>query len=176
MTSAYDWTTFKKLTYIQASPEEVFNAWTKPEEIVKWFIAQAEYTSPEGKRRAGGETVQPGDHYHWRWHQKLEMRGEVLRVEPGKCFQFTFGNKEEKSDEKIIVTVQVTPDGPSGSALALTQENMADTLEAHAGWHLSCNLGWSFYMINLKALLEHGVDLREYAEDRAASARAITLS
>lgn len=58
--------------------------------------------------------------------------------------------------------------------LELTQENMADTLEAHSGWHLSCNLGWSFFMTNLKALLEHGIDLREYSQERAALSRAVT--
>jgi hypothetical protein len=36
------------------------------------------------------------------------------------------------------------------------------------------HLGWSFFMTNLKALLEHGVDLREFDPDRAYASRAIT--
>ena len=66
MNLPYDWTQFKKRTLIQASPEAVFRAWAKPEEIVQWFIAQADYTSPEGNLRAGDEIVQFGDRYHWR--------------------------------------------------------------------------------------------------------------
>ena len=53
---------------------------------------------------------------------------------------------------------------------------MADTLEAHAGWHMSCNLGWSFFMTNLKALLEHNIDLRETNPERAYQSRAISMS
>ena len=58
----------------------------------------------------------------------------------------------------------------------ITQENMADTTEAHSGWHLSCNLGWSFFMTNLKAFLEHGIDLREADPERAYASRAISLT
>ena len=173
MTSKYDWTRFKKQTYINVSPEKVFDAWTKPDEITKWFIAQADYTSPDGKLRPGEASVQAGDQYHWRWHQDIEMRGEILEAEDN-TIQFTFGDKEAGSDEKIIVTVEISQCEPGTTLLELTQDNMADTLEAHSSWHLSCNLGWSFFMTNLKALLEHGVDLREYSEERAAASRAIT--
>jgi uncharacterized protein YndB with AHSA1/START domain len=174
MKAAYDWTNFKKKIFIHAGPENVFEAWTKPGEIVKWFIAQAEYTTPRGGTRAGDETVQVGDRYHWRWHQKLDMHGEVLKVEDRSKFQFTFGEKVPGSAEKILVTVQISQSGPDTTLLELTQENMADTPEAHSGWHLSCNLGWSFFMTNLKALLEHGIDLREHSQERAALSRAVT--
>lgn len=174
MTTKYDWTKFKKQIFIQASPEKVFDAWTKPNDIVKWFIAQADYTSPDGDLRLADATVQAGDKYYWRWHQDLEMRGEILKVEDNHTLQFTFGDKEAGSNEKIIVTVEVSESEPGTTLLELTQENMADTPEAHSTWHLSCNLGWSFFMTNLKALLEHGVDLREYSQERAASSRAVT--
>ena len=51
---------------------------------------------------------------------------------------------------------------------------MADTPAANVSWHLGCNLGWSFFMTNLKGLLEHGVDLRETDPERAYASRAIT--
>ena len=175
MNSPYDWTQFRKQTFIHASPEAVFNAWTKPGEIIKWFVAQADYTTQAGNLRAEDEIVQAGDCYYWRWHQKLDIRGEILKVEAGRLFQFTFGEKEEGSDEKIIVTVKISQIEPGTTLLELDQENMADTLKAHSSWHLSCNLGWSFFMTNLKALLEHNVDLREHSEERASSSRAVTL-
>ena len=176
MKQNYDWTKFKKQVFIHADPEAVFDVWAKPSEIVKWFIARAEYTSPDGRIRLDNETVQAGDSYYWRWHQDLDIKGEILRVVDGSLFQFTFGDKETGSNEKIIVTVKVTQIEPGTTLLELSQDNMADTPEAHSGWHLSCNLGWSFFMTNLKALLEHGVDLREYSQDRAAASRAITLA
>lgn len=177
MTSSnYNWTQFKRQVFIGASPQAVFNAWAKPGEIVKWFIAHAEYTSPEGNLRGKDDIVQAGDHYHWRWHQDLEANGEILNVQDGRSLQFTFGDKEPGSNEKIVVSVEVSQSELGDTLLELTQENMADTLEAHSGWHLSCNLGWSFFMTNLKAFLEHGVDLRETDPERAYASRAISLT
>jgi hypothetical protein len=43
------------------------------------------------------------------------------------------------------------------------------------GWYMGCNMGWSFFMTNLKALLEYGADLREYDAERAYASRAISL-
>lgn len=175
MTQNYDWTQFKRQVFIAASTEAVFNAWAKPGEIVKWFIAQAEYTSPAGVIRGADEIVQVGDRYHWRWHQDLEARGEILVLQPNEHLQFTFGDKEPGSEEKIVVTVEISKTERGDTLLELIQENMADTREAHANWHLSCNLGWSFFMTNLKAFLEHGIDLRETDPDRAYSSRAVNL-
>jgi len=176
ISSNYDWTQFKRRVFIAASPEAVFAAWAKPGEIVKWFIAQADYTSPKGDLRGKDEIVQVGDRYHWRWHQDLEAGGEILSVQEGRSLQFTFGDKEPGSSEKILVSVEVSQSGNGDTALDLTQENMADTLEAHSNWHLGCNLGWSFFMTNLKAFLEHGVDLRETDPERAYASRAVTLT
>ena len=87
---------------------------------------------------------------------------------------FTFGDKEPGSEEKIIVTVDVHAEEDGVTRLRLVQENMPDTPQGHVGWHMGCNLGWSFFMTNLKALLEHGVDLRETDRERAYDSRALT--
>ena len=39
---------------------------------------------------------------------------------------------------------------------------------------MGCNLGWSFFITNLKALLEHGIDLRETDPDKAYTVRTLT--
>jgi uncharacterized protein YndB with AHSA1/START domain len=170
----YDWTRFTKRIYLQAPIEDAFRAWTTPGGIVAWFIAQAVYTAPDGTRRTAQEMVKPGDRYHWQWHQDLAMQGEVLAVEPNHIFQFTFGQAEPGSDKWIKVTVHFTEEDGE-TLMELTQQDIADTPEAHVGWHLSCNLGWSFFMTNLKAQLEHGIDLREKDPARAAETRAISL-
>jgi hypothetical protein len=72
-----------------------------------------------------------------------------------------------------VVTVTCRPYEDT-TLLELVQENMADTPQAHVSWHLGCNLGWSLFMTNLKALLEYGVDLRETDPDRAYASQAIS--
>lgn len=170
---SYDWSRFKKQIFITADPQEVFLAWAVPQNIEQWFIAQADYSTPDGSDRPAAETVKAGDHYHWRWHQDIEATGTVLEVIENEKLRFTFGDKEKGSGEKIVVTVTCTPQNGE-TLLELAQENMAVTPKAQVGWHLGCNLGWSFFMTNLKALLEHGVDLRETDPERAYASRAIT--
>ena len=189
--STYDWTQFKRQIFIDAKPERVFDAWAKPADIVTWFIAEADVVSASGTHRPKNALVRAGDRYHWQWHQDLEANGEILTVEPHRRLQFTFGDKEPNSAdssspstgsggasgqaEKIIVTVTVEPQDDGVTLLQLEQSNMADSPRAQVGSHMGCNLGWSFFMTNLKARLEHGIDLRETDPDRAYASRAISV-
>jgi len=170
----YDWTRFERRIFINASPEIVFRAWAVPENIVKWYIAKAEYQTAAGVPRKPDELVAVGDSYYWEWHQDLRTKGTILEVVENEKLVFTFGDKEPDSEEKIIVTVEVSPTDEGDTLLRLVQENMADTPQAHVSWHMQCNLGWSFFMTNLKGLLEHGIDLRETDRERAYDARALT--
>ena len=171
---SYDWTRFERQIFINAEPKAVFQAWAIPENIVKWFIASADYVAADHTPRQPGELVAPGDAYHWEWHQDLSSRGTILEVVENEKLVFTFGDKEPGSDEKIIVTVEVSPEKDGVTLLRLVQENMADTPQAHVSWHMQCNLGWSFFMTNLKGVLEYGADLRETDRERAYAARAVT--
>lgn len=170
---SYDWTQFKREVFIQADLPTVFQAWAKPAEITKWFIATATAVTPENKTRPASQMMQIGDRYHWQWHQELQANGTILDMCENERLQFTFGDKEPGSDEKIIVTVNFNDLGDRTS-ITLHQENLPDTEQGHVRWHMGCNMGWSFFMTNLKALLEHGVDLRETEAERAYASRAIS--
>jgi len=170
----YDWTRFERRIFIDAQPEAVFRAWAVPQNIIQWFIARAEYRAADGTPKLPSRPVSAGDSYFWEWHQDLRTQGTILEVVENEKLAFTFGDKEPGAEEKIIVTVLVTPDEEGGTLLQLIQENMADSPQAHVSWHMQCNLGWSFFMTNLKALLEYGVDLRETDRERAYEARAMT--
>lgn len=175
MTTDYDWTAFSKTVFIAAAREDVFRAWATPGGIVRWFIAEAAYSAPDGTRRGEDEIVAAGDAYHWQWHQPVSIAGEVLAVAPNTEFVFTFGEQEAGSGLWHRVTVRFSDVEDGVTRVDLIQDNMLDTPDSHVQWYLSCNLGWSFFMTNLKALLEHGVDLRETELDRAIAARAISV-
>lgn len=169
----YDWTQFTREIFIHADLPTVFRAWAKPGEITKWFIANADVTKTDNQPRPANEIIQPGDNYHWRWHQDLHTHGTILDVIENERLQFTFGEQEINSDEKIIVTVTFT-ELDDCTSVVLKQENLPDNERSHVQWHMGCNMGWSFFMTNLKALIEHGIDLRETNQDRAYASRAIT--
>jgi len=170
----FDWTYFRKKTYVRASREKLFQAWAVPEEIVKWFIAEASYKTPEGNTRKNDEVVQGGDMYEWTFYQGLTLKGEVLKVVPGEMFRFTFGDKFPESDEKVIVTVTFHEDGRD-TWLILEQTNIAEDERGKVTFNLSCNLGWTFFITNLKSVFESGYDLREKERQKAIETRAITL-
>ena len=169
----FDWTQFKREVFIQADLPTLFQAWTKPGEITKWFIASAIVTTASHHPRPKDEIMQVGDQYHWQWHQDLQAKGTILEVVENERLQFTFGDSEPDPDEKIVVTVTFNDLGDTTSVV-LQQENLPDSEQGHVQWYMGCNMGWSFFMTNLKALLEHGVDLRETDQERAYASRAIT--
>lgn len=169
----HDWTRFRRRVFVKAPLREVFEAWACPSRLTTWFIRTAEGTDAEGAPRDPDEIVRAGDRYHWRWHQDLETSGRFLEVVPDERLAFTFGSAGEGPEGEIRVTV-VFEQQAGETTVELTQENMPDTPAAHVGWYTGCNMGWSFFMTNLKALLEHGVDLRETDPERAMASRAIT--
>ena len=135
----YDWTQFTREIFIQAGVPAVFEAWAKPNEITKWFIAATD------QERSAEKVVQVGDQYRWHWHQGAHAQGTFLEViENEKNFNFTFGDEATYLNEKIVVTVQFTDLGNMTSVL-LTQENLPDTEQGHVQWHMGCNMGWSFF-------------------------------
>lgn len=170
----FDFSNFTRKIYIKAPQQEVFDLWAHGGKLATWFIKKATYTSSDGTIRTDNEYPQAGDSYHWEWHQDLQSKGKVLAVDPPNLFRVTFGKKEPGSDEDVVVSVKFSyQDGET--AYTLTQENMGDELANQAHYHLSCNMGWSFFMTNMKAVVEHRADLREHDEDRAMETRAITL-
>ena len=170
--ATYDWTQFSKQIFIDADPETVFQAWAIPERLVSWFIAEARYTSAEGRERSPNETIVPDDTYWWRWHQAYEERGRVLSIGPGLTMQFTFGEEANKALDPIVVSVTCHEDDGK-TRLELIQANIPDSPTAQHSWHMGCCNGWSFFMTNLKARLEYGIDLRETDPQRAYTSRAI---
>ena len=44
--------------------------------------------------------------------------------------------------------------------MELTQEKIPLDEESKVNYHLGCMEGWTFYLANLKSILEGGIDLR----------------
>ena len=170
----YEWTQFKQKEYINAPLEEVFLKWTTPKGITEWFIKDAEYKSEDGKIRESDEIVKAHDKYTWLFHTGFEMKGKVLEIINNSLFKFTFGKKEPGSDEDVIVTVNFTEkDGMT--EIELSQSNIADNEYGKVNYNLSCMVGWSYFMTNLRSIFESGYDYRETDEQQAKESTAYSL-
>ena len=76
----------------------------------------------------------------------------MLEVNGKDLLRFTFAGS-------CVVTVTVKIE--SGETIVeLQQENIPLDEDARVHYHLGCLTGWTFYLANLKSVLEGGIDLR----------------
>ncbi len=140
---------FTARVFIEAPPPAVFEAWATAEGLCEWLVESAMFTAP-GERvpRADG-AARTGDSYQWRWQASgYVMDGTVLAAEWPERFGFTFA-------EAGSCEVTFTRHG-AGTLVALRQAGLPSPAT-----HLECRTGWTFFLTNLKSLLEGGLDLRE---------------
>lgn len=151
----FNWSCFTLRININAPFEKIYWCWTTREGMEYWFLRMSEFIR-EAEVVLPCEThVQQGDTYRWRWFgypDEVTETGNILEANGKDRFAFSFGNagncrvhlKTEKG-ENIV---------------ELIQEDIPTTEQGMHYWHLGCKTGWTFYLANLKSLLEGGIDLR----------------
>ncbi len=144
---------------IRAAAEDIRSAWTTRDGIENWFLSSAGFTKPDGALRDPGSRVEPGDTYVWRWHGYSNYigTGEVLPPEGDAFMRFTFSGGS---------IVSVTMKHEAGEILCeLTQQMPQEKEEDRRYYYIECGKGWTFYLANLKSVLEGGIDLRNKNND-----------
>lgn len=120
---------------IRASRRRIFEAWTRPEEIRKWFgPAGTEVHEAHADVREGGEwsivMTACDDHA-----KRNEAHGEYVRIIPDQLLSFTW-TPGRWPDEKTLVTIELR-DVEGGTELHLVHEGFTNE-EARArheqGW------------------------------------------
>lgn len=132
--------------FVHASPRKVFEAVSVPEILARWMVDRATL-SP----RTGG-------HYTFTWEGGPTHSGRVLRFHRGKRIVLTW---QWPGDEKLGVT---------RLALSVERRGGGTVLKfVHSGFRSDGRWndlydgairGWTYFMMNLKSVLEHGYDLR----------------
>ncbi len=149
-----DWTRFTRRIYINAPIPSVYRALSTERGLLSWLLAESRITDRDGNRRRSNQTVQVGDKYEWAWFDGAREKGEILEANGKDRLAFTFF-----IDEPVIITLR---DINGRTLVDLKQENIPDTPQSRKDIWLGCILGWSFYLTNLKSILEGGIDLREH--------------
>lgn len=146
---------FTKKIHIKASLEKLYSYWSTSDGITKWFLSDADYTSSNGTARNPNEEIQPGDHYVWKWHNwNGKEEGTMLHANGIDFIEFTFGNDACK------VSVQLE-EAEESTLLTLIQYDMATDEKTKMNLYNGCSCGWTFWLANLKAYVEHGILLNE---------------
>ncbi|NOT50327.1 MAG: SRPBCC domain-containing protein [Chitinophagaceae bacterium] len=157
--SEFNWKTFTVRIPVNAPAEKLYWCWGTREGIEYWFLRMGEYKNAAGELRSDNEKAQSGDIYRWRWHgwpDEVTEEGTILECNGKDFFKFSFGKAGncavsiKKEEGETIVE--------------LVQDEIPDDDQGRHYWHLGCKTGWTFYLANLKSLLEGGNDLRNKNE------------
>lgn len=145
---------FTKKIYIKASLEKLYWCWATTEGICSWFLREAIYSSEDGNTRQAAEPIQAGDKYTWRWYNwDGQEEGQVLMANDKDTLEISFAGKS-------MVRIELIPESEA-VLVVLKQYHIPTDEESKLHIHVGCSNGWTFWLANLKAYLEHGILLHE---------------
>lgn len=155
-----DWTIFVTRIAINATMEKIYTMWATRAGMEYWFLRMSEFKKPDGSIRGDAEYVEKNDTYQWRWFgwpDEVTEEGTILDCNGNDHIKFSFGKAG-------ICTVNIKEE-KGNMMVELVQENIPTDEESKLNFHVGCKTGWTFYLTNLKSLLEGGIDLRNKNED-----------
>ena len=144
---------FTRRIIIHKDLPTVFDSWTIQGEMENWFLKSAKFLRDDDILETG-ERARERDTYQWVWHTWPDnvQEGVVTSIVQDESFGFTF-------EPGGVVEVKFLERGESSTEIALTQSEILTDGEGWYHYFYGCSLGWSFWMVNLKAYLEHGIVL-----------------
>ncbi len=149
---------FTRKIYLRAPMDRIYRQWATESGICSWFLREARFTDPEGNRRPAGQPVAEGDLYAWKWHNfDVEETGRITAANGADLLEFTFAGEQK-------VSVNLSNEGDA-VLLTLRQFLIPTDDRSKLNYHFGCSNGWSFWLANLKAWLEHGIVLNETGKD-----------
>lgn len=153
--SAYNWKQFIKRIPINAPPKAIYDAWATQLGLESWFLRLAQFTKADGTIRSKNSYAEAGDTYKWLWFgydDSVVEEQKIMKANGWDQIQFGFSGG-------CIVTVSIKQE--DGETICeLIQQMPMDEENEQQHFYIECGKGWTFYMTNLKSILEGGPDLR----------------
>jgi len=148
----HNWSTFIKRMPIKASKKLIFNSWTSQENLERWILSKAEFTSLDGGLKNRSVEISKGDTYTWMWHgSDFLAEGTILENNQNNLLGFTFLGCD--------VTIEIKEED-NENIIELIQSRIPLDEDSRMSHYMGCSRGWTFYLTNLKSILEGGIDLR----------------
>jgi uncharacterized protein YndB with AHSA1/START domain len=161
------WSSFDCQIDVKASIDEVYKAWTTEKGLNSWFLRTATAAGEDGIPRGIDAHYQSRDRFCWQWHgyddEATENR-KVVSANGKDTLSFRFSGD-------TLVTVRLSK-FKDRTLVKLTQLEITFEEDPDKNLHVGCLQGWTFYLANLKSILEGGVDLRNKDMDIAGVCNA----
>lgn len=174
-----DWTGFTQRIVIDASPDAVWPLVSTGDGLVRWFVRRTEVTDGDGAPVAGAAPLPAGGRVSLVWATACDPSqttepGEAIEVDGiDACDAATHRVRIGWYEDAGWVEVRLSARADGGCVVELEQR--MDAVLPHArleGPYIGCREGWAFYLANLKAVVEQGIDLRSARPDVAGQLNA----
>ncbi len=155
-----NWTKFTVTADFNTDARSIYKAWATPAGLESWFLRKAEFYTITGRLREPEEFILKEDTYEWYWHgfdDSTVEKGSVLEVNSIDFLKFTF-------TDNTIVSINIKSSNGL-TIVELTQENIKEETDPSKNLFVQCQIGWTFYLANLKSMVEGGIDLRNKRMD-----------
>ena len=147
-----DWTSFDKRIVINKPMQEVYTAWATQSKMETWFLEKAQYFDKNLHKRKANEPTETGDSFVWKWNNwDFEEKGQIFKANGKDFISFSFGSAG-------IVEVKLNAENEN-TEVWLTQKNIPSDEKSKMELYVGCSTGWTFWLANLKAWMEHGIVL-----------------
>ncbi len=144
-----DTSKFTKRIRIKCLPEDAFERWVTTKGLESWFLSRANFGS--------GERAEAGTSFELEWPDGTTDRGEITVLVAPINFEFTWYDGQGR----VRVYLSAID---SGTLIELTH-TVASIGEQQLVEYVDCRDGWTFYLSNLKSVIEGGLDLRDINVD-----------
>ncbi len=149
----FDWTKFTLRIPVSAPINEVYDAWAISSQVERWFLSSCRYMRSDGTELPDNSPASEGDSYSWQWYAyDVTETGKIVEANGKDRFSFTFAGD-------CIVEIVLSNKG-NHTLVELTQRNIPTDEKSKRNIRIGCHTGWSFFLVNLKSVLEGGIDLR----------------
>jgi uncharacterized protein YndB with AHSA1/START domain len=139
--------TVQETFYYDASPAKVYAALTEADKLSRWFVRRAKITPT------------PNAPFTFVWRGGYSLRGKVKSAIPGRSLRLSWPDRFGKG--KVFLTEARFDLRKKGRGTVLTIVHRG--FKSGPAWvrlHGSVQAGWAYHLLNLRAYLSHGVDLR----------------
>ena len=143
------WDSFTKKIHIDTTIEKLYWFWATREGITSWFLKDAVFLR-DGTPLNDSDFFKAEDTYTWFWHNwDGQEEGKILETNGKDHMKFSFAG-----DCEVTVTIEQKE---QVVLLSLTQSKIPLDEKSRLQIFYGCSNGWTFWLTNLKAYLEHGV-------------------
>lgn len=149
------WKKFKLCGDYNVDMRSLYLAWATPAGLEKWFLRKADFFTVPMRLRAPDEQILKEDTYAWHWHgydNSVIQKGRILEANGIDKIKFSF------SGDSMVTVSFSTRNGLT--IVELEQTDIPQESDPEKNLLVQCQIGWTFYLTNLKSVMEGGKDLR----------------